>query len=48
MSDLINLQLLKAIQRKKTSSAVLLRFFRVHFRITLSEEVLLKRISSLR
>lgn len=48
MTDLITRQLMKAISRRKTSSEVLMRFFKVHFRITLSKEVLEKRLADLR
>lgn len=48
MTDLITRQLMRAINRRKTSSEVLMRFFKVHFRITLSKEVLEKRLADLR
>lgn len=48
MTDLINRQLLKAINRRKTSLEVLIRFFKVHFHITLTKEVLEKRLAELR
>jgi len=48
MTDLIDRQLAKAISRRKTSLDVLMRFFKVHFHISMSKEVLEKRLAQLR
>jgi|GEM_PF-2405114 len=48
MTDLIDRQLAKAVSRRKTSLEVLMRFFKVHFHISMSKEVLEKRLAQLR
>jgi len=47
MTDLINQQLSRVAVREKNSIEALQRYFKMHFKISLSREALLNRLKSL-